>query len=153
MKLRVLFGVVGALSGCAGALSVAKPSAAEDEALLAKQAADWDAAIVRKDAAAIERNLADDFKSIQKDGSVSTRAAFLRDLLAPDLTIDPYTVEEFEVRLFGEVALLTGRTRMTGTSGGAPFTSHYRYTDTYVRRGGAWKVVSVQITGVRDPTK
>jgi len=64
--------------------------------------------------------------------------------------IDPYTVEEFEVRLYGDVALLSGRTRMTGRSDGRLFTSHYRYIDTYVRRDGAWKVVSVQITRIAE---
>ena len=62
------------------------------------------------------------------------------------LTIDPYTVEDFDVRLFGDVALLSGRTRMTGRFDGKPFTSHYRYIDIYVKRNGAWKIVSVQIT-------
>ncbi len=35
---------------------------------------------------------------------------------------------------------------MTGRANGKPFASHYRYIDVYVRRGGAWKIVSVQIT-------
>ena len=52
----------------------------------------------------------------------------------------------FEVRLYGEVALLSGRTRMTGSYDGKAFTSHYRYIDIYVRKGRAWKIVSVQIT-------
>ena len=70
------------------------------------------------------------------------------DLVSPDLQIDPYTVEEFDVRLYGDVALLSGRTRMTGRYEGKPFTSHYRYIDIYVRRDGAWKIVSVQISRI-----
>jgi hypothetical protein len=35
---------------------------------------------------------------------------------------------------------------MTGRVDGTPFTSHYRYIDIYVKRGGAWQIVSVQIT-------
>jgi ketosteroid isomerase-like protein len=62
------------------------------------------------------------------------------------LVIDPYTVEDFEVRLYGDVALLSGRTLMTGKHDGKPFTSNYRYIDIYVKRGGAWKIASVQIT-------
>jgi ketosteroid isomerase-like protein len=53
------------------------------------------------------------------------------------------------VRLYGDVALLSGRTRMTGAYEGKPFTSHYRYIDIYVRRDGAWKIVSVQISRIR----
>lgn len=47
--------------------------------------------------------------------------------------------EEFEVRLYGDVALLSGR------FDGNPFASHYRYIDIYVRRDGSWRIVSVQI--------
>ena len=39
----------------------------------------------------------------------------------PKLTIDPYTVEDFEVRLYGDTALLSGRTHMTGKYDGKPF--------------------------------
>jgi ketosteroid isomerase-like protein len=133
------------LAACA---SVTPPSAdaASVVAALTAQADRWDKAIVAKDRAAVEANMAPDFRQIDGYGNVETRTSFVNGLMAADLVIDPYTVEEFEVRLYGEVALLSGRTRMTGTSGGRPFTSHYRYIDIYVRRAGAWKIVSVQIS-------
>lgn len=123
---------------------------ADDEtttrALLAAQADRWDKAIVAKDYAAIEANMAAEFRNIDGNGAVADKQAFVRDLMDKDLQIDPYTVEDFDVRLYGDTALLSGRTRMTGKYQGKAFTSHYRYIDTYVRRNGAWRVVSVQIT-------
>jgi ketosteroid isomerase-like protein len=113
---------------------------------LTRQADAWDKAIVRKDLAAIEANMADDFRSIDGAGTVEHKKAFVAGLMDPKLTIDPYTVEDFDVRLFGDTALLSGRTRMTGSFEGKPFTSHYRYIDIYVKRGGRWQIVSVQIT-------
>ena len=101
---------------------------------------------MRKDGAAIAANMADDFRQIDSDGDVETKASFIAGLLAPDLQIDPYTVEDFEVRLYADTALLSGRTRMTGSYRGKPFASHYRYIDIYVRSGGVWKIVSVQTT-------
>ena len=124
-------------------------------AALTRQADQWDRDIVRKDAAAIAANMADDFRQIASDGSVADKAAFLKDITAPDLVIDPYTVEDFDVRIYGDggdVALLCGRTRMTGRYQGEPFTTHYRYIDTYVRRDGKWQVVSVHTTKVREAT-
>ena len=115
-------------------------------AALTKQADAWDKAIVRKDRAAIDANMADDFRSIDGAGTVAGKAAFVDGLMDEKLVIDPYTVEDFDVRVFGDTALLCGRTRMTGRYDGKPFTSHYRYIDIYVKRGGAWKIVSVQIT-------
>lgn len=130
-------------------LSQAAQAAARAEttrALLAAQADQWDKAIVAKNRAAIEANMADDFRNIDGNGAIADKQAFVRDLLDKDLQIDPYTVEDFDVRIFGDTALLSGRTRMTGRYQGKPFSSHYRYIDIYVYRNGAWRVVSVQIT-------
>lgn len=133
------------LTGCTSV-----PRAAEDSAAtvlaLATQADRWDKAIVAKDRAAIEANMADDFRQIDGAGNVEDKASFVEGLLEPELQIDPYTVEDFDIRLYGDVALLSGRTRMTGRHEGKPFSSHYRYIDVYVRRAGAWKIVSVQIS-------
>jgi ketosteroid isomerase-like protein len=125
-------------------------SRAATVAQLEAQADAWDKAIVRKDRAAIEANMGDDFRQIDGAGNVETKQSFVDDLVSPDLRIDPYKVEDFEVRLYGDVALVSGRTRMTGAYQGKPFSSHYRYIDIYVRRDGAWKIVSVQISPMRE---
>jgi ketosteroid isomerase-like protein len=133
-------------SGCAYGLGA-------DTALvdrLTAQADAWDKAIVRKDRAAIEGNMAEDFRQIDREGNVETKKSFVDGLMSPDLQIDPYTVEELDVRLYGDTALLSGRTRMTGRYQGKPFASHYRYIDIYVRQGDAWKIVSVQISPIPE---
>jgi ketosteroid isomerase-like protein len=118
---------------------------------LTAQADGWDKAIVRKDRAAIEANMADDFRQIDGAGNVETKKSFVDGLVSPELQIDPYVVEDLDVRVYGSSALLSGRTRMTGRYQGRPFASHYRYIDVYVARGNEWKIVSVQITPVREP--
>lgn len=129
------------LAGCASA-----PATDRDVAELTALAGRWDHAIVRKDRAAIEDNMADDFRQIDGAGNVETKRSFVDDLMSDDLQIDPYAVEDFEVRLYGDTALLSGRTRMTGRYQGKPFATHYRYIDVYVRQGGRWRIVSVQIS-------
>jgi len=111
----------------------------------------WDRAIVRKDEAAIAGNMAEDFRQIDGYGKLETKKSFLAGIIDSKLTIDPYTVEDFEVRLYGDTALLSGRTHMTGKYDGKPFESNYRYIDIYVRRDGKWKIVSVQITKLPPP--
>mgnify|MGYP001767746900 CR=1 FL=1 len=141
---------------CAAVSSTDSPGAGRDASLveaLTRRADQWDKAIVRKDHAAIAANMAPDFRQIRGNGSVVDRETFLRDITSSDLVIDPYTVEDFDVRVYGDVALLCGRTRMTGRQGGEAFASHYRYIDVYVRREGAWRVCSVQITPIREPAK
>lgn len=114
------------------------------------QADAWDTAIVRKDAANVEANLSDDFLHIGNNGNLATREQFLAAILSPDLVIDPYEVDEFRIRMFGDTALVHGATEMTGTYKGQAFRSHYRFTDTYVRKAGEWRLVNVQTTKIND---
>jgi len=152
VKINTLFALVVVAFVLLGAARSASAENSSPPALVARLAAlsdAWDKAIVRKDRAAIEANMAEDFRVIDGDGDVSAKKAFVDGLTAPDLQIDPYTVEEFDVRVLGDVALLSGRTHMTGHEGGKAFTSNYRYIDIYVKRAGVWKIVNVQITRLR----
>lgn len=124
--------------------------APDDRAQLKHLSDRWDAAIVRKDRPGIEANMAEDFRQIDGFGNVETKRSFVADLMAPELQIDPYAVEDFDIRLYGDVALLSGRTRMSGQYKGKPFRTHYRYIDIYVRGPEGWKIVSVQITKLPD---
>jgi ketosteroid isomerase-like protein len=117
-----------------------------DEAELTKLSNRWDQVIVAKQEQAIADNMAEDFRIIDGHGNVENKALFVAGIMDPKLTIDPYTVDDFEVRFYGDVALLSGHTAMTGSYDGEKFASNYRYIDIYVKRNGAWKIVSVQIT-------
>lgn len=145
LRFGILF-LTGLLQGCGGLPVASRPNDPQVVALLTAQADRWDKAIVRKDRAAIEANMAEDFRQIDGYGNVETKRSFVEAIVAPELEIDPYTVEDFDVRLYGDVALLSGSSRLTGHFKGKKFESHYRYIDIYVRRGGEWKVVSVQIS-------
>jgi ketosteroid isomerase-like protein len=126
-------------------------SALHSSTLRLKQQADqWDRDIIRKDSNAIAANMSDDFRHIGKTGEVTDRNTFLHSIMSPDLVINPYTVEDFDIRIYGECALLCGRTKMSGTYQGKPFHSYYRYIDIYSRINGQWKVCNVQITGIPE---
>jgi ketosteroid isomerase-like protein len=144
-----LFGLLVLLAGVVivPALAAAE-SRDRDMSELTRLSDAWDKAIVRKDEKAVGDNMAEDFRQIDGYGNLETRQSFVAGIIDPKLTIDPYTVEEFEVRLYGDTALLSGRTHMTGKYDGKAFESNYRYIDVYVRRNGAWKIVSVQITKI-----
>jgi ketosteroid isomerase-like protein len=118
------------------------------KAELTRIADDWDKAIVAKDTAAIANNMAQDFRQINSSGEVKTKSSFVKDLTSENISIDPYTVDDLDVRIYGDVALLSGTTRMTGREEGRPFKSHYRYIDIYVKVNGGWKIVSVQTTSI-----
>lgn len=131
-----------------GACAAAPTSPDDDRRVLAAQADAWDKALVAKDRAGIEANMAPEFRQVRGGGHIAGRAEFIKDVLDPAFSMDPYTVEDFEIHLFGDAALLYGRLEMTGKDGGEPWAAHFRYIDTYVRRGGKWQVVSVQVTPI-----
>lgn len=145
MRALALLLALGAAQ-VAQAAQAAQADDAGDRAALAAQAEAWDQAIVRKDRAAIEAPICADFRQIDGDGAIENKTSFIASLLDPKLTIKPYTVEDFEIRVYGDVALLSGRTRMQGDYAGKPFASHYRYIDIYRRLPGRWCIASVQIT-------
>lgn len=133
------------VAGCS--TSPMRDDAAAGEALRA-QAAAWDRAIVAKDAAGVAANMTSDFQQIASDGARHDRQEFLGSILSPKLRIDPYPVDDLEVDIDGNVAFLRGRTRMTGSYDGHPFTTEYRYLDVYLYRDGQWRVRHVQTTPV-----
>ncbi len=137
-----------ALGWCLALQACALTTPADPVAELTRQSHAWDAAIIGKDMPAVAANMASDYRHIRENGAVADGPDFLAAIGSPKLVIDPYTVDDFDVRVYGDVALLTGRTRMSGSFDGKPFKSHYRYIDVYVRRDGSWKVASVQITPI-----
>ena len=112
------------LVACAVLFAATTVARAEDASAELKRLSDaWDKAIVAKDADAVAGNMADDFRIIHSNGSVGDKAAFLKDILSPTSTIDPYTVEDFDVRQYGDVALLSGTTTLSELLHAAEFAS------------------------------
>ena len=126
----------------------AAPKDADVEVMLKHQADAWDLAIIHKDRKAIEANISARFMQIGSDGNKADKPGFVAALMDERLSISPYTVEDFQIRVFGDTALLTGTTDMHGSWDSKSFTSHYRYTDVYVRENGKWRVVNVQTTPI-----
>ena len=117
-------------------------SDAEKELL--KLEREWLDSYVRRDAAAMDRNVADDFTITYPNGAVSTKAQTMADLVRPG-PADPsltFTTEDTKVRLYGDAAVLTGRVIEKRRRDNREITIGSRYTDTYVRRQGRWQVVA-----------
>ena len=138
------------LAGCATAPKVVPKVGPNSEVQLRQQADDWDRAIVRKDMAAIAVNMSESFQQIDSRGTLSNKPQFLAAITSDKLVIFPYQVEDVVIRFYGSVALITGTTDLHGTYNGKPFKTHYRYTDTYVKESGMWRVVNVQTTEMSD---
>ena len=99
-------------------------------------------AVASADAAWFERHLADDFLNSNPDGMLSDRAAFLLQVARPP-SISGLDVEDVRVRLFGDSAIIHGRTTCVKADGrpGAG-----RYTDVWARVDGQWLCAAADVT-------
>ena len=103
-------------------------------------------AVVRNDAEAIGRFLADDWVIIDADGGIVDKARFLGVIKSGDLSHQTMESDEVHVRIYGEAALVTGLTATKGKFIGQEFSTRERATDVFVKRDGRWQCVFSQLT-------
>jgi hypothetical protein len=125
-------------------LAGTRARAADDEADLRRLNEAYLKAALASDPRALEPLLAPDFSAVLADGSAIGRAEFLRQAALP-LPLREFREEGVSVRLYGDTALLSA-VAIARLPNGALARS--RYTDVYVRRFGAWRIVSIQITRI-----
>ena len=103
-------------------------------------------AIVRNDADAIANLLADDWVIVDPDGGVIDKARFLAVIRSGVLTHQMMESEDWRVRVYGNLAVVTGLTTTKGEFMGQAFTSNERATDIFVKQADRWQCVFTQLT-------
>jgi ketosteroid isomerase-like protein len=123
-------------------MALAEPLATEDA---------FFRALEQGDATRLESLLTDDFLIVDvMRGGTAGRAEFLGPLAGGDLTFERVELVERAVRHYGTVAVVVGRTAMTGAFAGQPFTAASRYTHVFVQADGTWQLASAQGTQILD---
>jgi ketosteroid isomerase-like protein len=124
-------------------------NATEREVLKASQALD-DASLIKKDRATMERLYADDYMYLHSNGTVTNKSQEIAEYMSSDLKWTAQKAEDLKVRIYGNVAVVTGVQTLTGSARG--YVSGARnFTELWVRRNGRWQTVGGQATIV--PTK
>ena len=108
------------------------------------------AAWVKGDQEFIERTLSDDWSVIDPTGRVLTKAEVLHEAFTGERTITEGKIDEVNVRDFGEWAVVTGRTQMSGSYQGEEMTVVLRFTDVFVRFAGEWKCIASHGTFITE---
>ena len=103
-------------------------------------------ALLAADTAALGKLTAPDFLEISRLGTVRSRAENLADIASGTLHLTSIKYDSLSVRVYGDVAVLTGIADNTGTMRGFPFSGKIRYTRVFVRREGRWQAVLMQQT-------
>jgi ketosteroid isomerase-like protein len=118
------------------------------EATLKEMENKWADAYAKHDAAAIEPMVAEDFVGVNPEGKVQNRRALLAEAKSTKETYTSEKNEKLEVRRYGNnVAIVIGTAREKGSDkSGKKFDRTYRFTDTWIDRGGKWQCVASQLS-------
>ncbi len=97
--------------------------------------------------------LSSDWSVTHIDGNVMSKRAALNMCRAAKSSASgaAFKIDDVLVRVFGETAVVTGRTRAT-IRGAKPARITLRFTDIFVRSVGTWLVVASQATRVEGAT-
>jgi ketosteroid isomerase-like protein len=114
-----------------------------EENVLMQLEHDWAAAIVRQDAAALDRILAKAWAYGADDAEVMTRAQLLSAVKSGAFKLESARLHDLNVHVFGDAAIATMSAEIKGTFMGKPYPSGSS-TDLFVKRGGRWQAVSSQ---------
>ena len=116
--------------------------------LIKRMEADHIQAGVRKDVEAIAPFTADEYVQIDFDGRVMDREATFRRIRSSDIRLRSNAPDDLTVRIYGDVAVVTGRATPKGVADGREFVDPIRYSRVYVKRDGRWQVVLFQQTRI-----
>ena len=103
---------------------------------------EWTRGLVQRDTALFQRLLAPRFVYTE-DAQVMTRDEVIRGVVGPD-RVRSAANEDMTVYDYGNTAVVTGILIVRGTGRNGAFSRRYRYTDTWHRIDGTWRVIAAQ---------
>ncbi|MEQ1763821.1 MAG: nuclear transport factor 2 family protein [Pyrinomonadaceae bacterium] len=90
----------------------------------------------------LKRNMTADFTLTSSDGTVTTLADEINDLRTAKAKYTTFKNVDMKPRLYGNTAVVTGKTVIKGTFNGQPIEAEFQFTDTLIWQGGRWWMVS-----------
>ena len=150
MKFPCLFVVAVTLSsGLVGLAQKANDSSLSTEEQIKSIEEERNRAILSGDAATLDRMTAEDYTFITLRGELRTKAEIVKGFQSGAFKYESRTISELKVRVYGDTAVVTGRSTQKGEENGKDYSGDYRFTRVYVRDKGHWMTVALQTTPIR----
>jgi ketosteroid isomerase-like protein len=153
MATGVVIAAASLLATLAAAPARAQGAAAgpsvEDQ--LKKMEKDRAAAVVKGDVAMLEGLTADDYVLINANGQVSDKATTMNNIKTGNIKLTSNEVSDLKVRVYGDTAVVTGKSSAKGTIGGRELKAPVMFTRVYVKKNGKWQSVAFQQTPIAVP--
>jgi len=111
----------------------------------------WEASYAAHDTSVVQALVASDFSGIYWDGRVMGKPGVISEMKKDKDTYKSAVNEKLTVHSYGpNVAVVIGTTHEKGTGkDGKPFDRAFRFTDTWVQRGGQWQCVASHVMKVK----
>jgi ketosteroid isomerase-like protein len=107
----------------------------------------WTECYAKRDTAFLERYLSDDYVSTFPDGTVLDKKGEIESVKSGDVTFTEIP-SELKVRIYGEAAVITGRSTLKAKVKGQDVSGEYRLTHVWIRQSERWQVVASQVTRI-----
>ena len=101
---------------------------------------------VQSDVATLDRLLAEDLVYQHSTGATDDKTRFIQAIDSGAVRYRTMECQEVKVRIFGDVAVITGRSRFEVTVNSNDGVVHIRFHSIWVKRAGAVQFVSWQAT-------
>ena len=137
--------IVTALVILAPAASYGQAAGADETAVL-KADADRFTAMQKGDAAALETLLGAELSYTHSNAAVQNKADFISDIKTGKIKYLSVEPSDRKAQIFGNAAVVTGGAAVHVIQNGNDLTFKIRYTNTHVKRAGAWQMVAWQAT-------
>jgi ketosteroid isomerase-like protein len=107
-------------------------------------------AVLHGDATALDRTTSDDYTFITLRGELRTKSDILKGFASGSFHYDSRQISDLKVRVYGDTAVVTGRSVQKGMENGKDYSGDYRFTRVYVKEKGRWLTVALQTTLIRQ---
>src|SRR5687768_14382865 len=148
LVLVAMFG--GSFASAQSPASAQAPAPTQDDEVLKQLVRDIMTAFTKNDRPFIERVLAEDYLGVDLQGRRQSRKGLLASLEATPLTGMTASVDSFEVRRRGDVAVVGNILIGSFSVGGKKRSFAVRETHTLIREAGEWKLLASHATEVPE---
>jgi ketosteroid isomerase-like protein len=105
-------------------------------------------AIVHGNAPALERMTSDDYTFITLRGELRSKAEIVKGFADGTFKYESREISDLNIRVYGNTAVVTGRSTQKGTENQKDYSGSYRFTRVYIKKDGRWQTVALQATRI-----
>lgn len=132
-----------AVAGTVEAQKVSPPVRTPVERTLFKLEDDWARGLVKRDTATFLRLTAPRF-IYTEDATLMSREEVIHGIVTSGDKVEWAGNEDMKVHDFGPAAVVTGILVVKSRGKKGPFTTRYRFTDTWLNKNGTWQAIAAQ---------